>query len=189
MRPVSPCNFYVLSTLWHITHDWYSKRKSNITAPANNKTHLQASETHAIASILEAFGHILFSQTTATIFMSGRGIHFLVSCSVSYFSLKQSLCCGANTAKIIVNVWDFGPLGTAITPLQWGGFPQRKCLLKNIICTGIIFVKYKEEIQVITTVNEFLRFHNQHYARYHENRSQKRRFIIRIYAGRRTFFK
>ena len=49
-------------------------------------------------------------------------------------------------------------------------------------------MKYKEEIQVITTVNEFLRFHNQHYASYHENRSQKRRFIIRIYAGRRTFF-
>ena len=37
--PISIC------TLWHITHDWYSKRKSNITAPANNKTHLQASET------------------------------------------------------------------------------------------------------------------------------------------------
>ena len=49
-------------------------------------------------------------------------------------------------------------------------------------------MKYKEEIQVITTINEFLRFHNQHYASYHENRSQKRRFIIRIYAGRRTFF-
>ena len=25
---------------------------------------------------------------------------------------------GANTVKITVNVWDFGPLGTAITPLQ-----------------------------------------------------------------------
>ena len=31
-------------------------------------------------------------------------------------------CLGANTAKITVNVWDFGPLGTAITPLQRGGF-------------------------------------------------------------------
>ena len=30
---------------------------------------------------------------------------------------------GANMAKITVNVWDFGPLGTAITPLQRGGFP------------------------------------------------------------------
>ena len=91
-------------------------------------------------------------------------------------------------AKIIVNVWNFGPLGAAITPLQWGGFPQRKCLLEVIICTEIIFMKYEEEIQVITTVNEFLRFHNQHYASYHENRSHKRRFIIRIYAARRTFF-
>ena len=50
-------------------------------------------------------------------------------------------------------------------------------------------MKYKEEIQVITTVNEFLRFHtnlsNQHYVNYHEIRSHMRRFIIRIY-GRRT---
>ena len=40
----------------------------------------------------------------------------------------------------LVNVWDFGPLGTAITPLQRGGFPQRKCVLKDI-CTEIIFMK------------------------------------------------
>ena len=36
-------------------------------------------------------------------------------------------------------------------------------------------MKYKEEIQVIMTVNKFLRFHtnppNQHYANYHEIRS------------------
>ena len=70
-------------------------------------------------------------------------------------------------AKITVNVWDFGPLGTAIKPRQRGGFPQRKCILKDI-WAEIIFMKYKGEIQVITTVNEFLRFHtnpsNQHYA-------------------------
>ena len=46
-------------------------------------------------------------------------------------------------------------------------------------------MKYKVEIQVITTVNEFLRFHtnssNQHYANYHEIRSHMRRFIVRIY--------
>ena len=54
-------------------------------------------------------------------------------------------------------------------------------------------MKYKEEIQVITTVNEFLRFHtnpsNQHHANYHEIRSHMRRFIhvIRIY-GCCTFF-
>ena len=45
---------------------------------------------------------------------------------------------------------------------------------------------YKEEIQVITTVNEFLRFHtnlsNQHHANYHEIRSHMRRLIY----GRRT---
>ena len=65
-----------------------------------------------------------------------------------------------------------------------------KCILEDI-CTEIIFVKYKEEIQVITTVNKFLRFQtnpsNQHYENYHEIRSHMRRFIIRIY-GLRTFF-
>ena len=43
-------------------------------------------------------------------------------------------------------------------PLQRGGFPQWKSTLEDI-CTEIIFMKYKEEIQVITTVNEFLRFY------------------------------
>ena len=98
-----------------------------------------------------------------------------------FHALWRHLGWGANTAKITVNVWDFGPLGTAITPLQRGGFPQRKSILKDI----------RIEIQVITTVNEFLRFHtnpsNQHYANYHEIRSHMRRFIIRIYE-RRTFF-
>ena len=41
-------------------------------------------------------------------------------------------------------------------------------------------MKYKEEIQVITTINEFLRFHsnpsNQDYANYHEIRSHIGRF-------------
>ena len=58
-------------------------------------------------------------------------------------------------AKIKVNVWDFGPLGTATMPLQKSGFPQRKCILKDIYTA---------------TVNEFLRCHtnpsNQHYANY-----------------------
>ena len=35
---------------------------------------------------------------------------------------------GGNTAKITVNVWDSGPLVTAITLLQKGRFPQRKCI-------------------------------------------------------------
>ena len=108
----------------------------------------------------------------------------------SFHGLCRHLGWGANTAKITVNVWDFGPLGTAITPLQRVGFPQRKCILKEI-CVEIIFMKYKGKIQVITTVNEFLKFHtnpsNQHYANYHEIRSHMRRFIIRIYR-RRTFF-
>ena len=64
----------------------------------------------------------------------------------------------------------FWPLGTAITSLQRGGFPRRKRISKDI-CTEINSIKYKEEIQVITTVNEFLRFRtnlsNQHYANYH----------------------
>ena len=61
-----------------------------------------------------------------------------------------------------------------------GGFPQRKCILKDI-CTEITFVKYKEVIQFITTVKEFLRFHTnpsiQHYTNYHEIRSHMKRFI------------
>ena len=52
-------------------------------------------------------------------------------------------------------------------------------------------MKYKEEIQVITTVNKFLRFHtnppNQHYTNYHEIGNHTRRYIIRIY-GHCTFF-
>ena len=64
----------------------------------------------------------------------------------------------------------FWPLGTAITSLQRGGFPRRKRISKDI-CTGINSIKYKEEIQVITTVNEFLRFRtnlsNQRYVNYH----------------------
>ena len=51
-------------------------------------------------------------------------------------------------------------------------------------------MKCKEEIQVITTVNNFLRFHtnpsNQYYEDYDKIRSHMRRFIIRIY-GCRTF--
>ena len=40
---------------------------------------------------------------------------------------------GANMAKITVNVWDFGPLGTAITPLQRGGFPTFAITLNSFI--------------------------------------------------------
>ena len=93
----------------------------------------------------------------------------------------------ANTAKIIVNVWNFGPLGIAIGPLQRGRFPWQKCIFKDI-CTEIIFMKCKEEIHVITTVNNFLRFHtnpsNQYYANYDKIRSHMRRFIIQIYRCR-----
>ena len=49
-------------------------------------------------------------------------------------------------------------------------------------------MKCKEEIQVITTVNNFLRFHtnpsNQYYADYDKIKSHMRRFIIRIYGCR-----
>ena len=52
-------------------------------------------------------------------------------------------------------------------------------------------MKYKEEIQVTKTENEFLRFHtnpsNRHYANHHEIKSHMRRFITQIY-GRRAFF-
>ena len=64
-----------------------------------------------------------------------------------------------------MNVWDFGPLGTAITPLQRGGFPQRKCILKDI-CTEIVFMKYKKEIQVITVEEEIHAKNRRVYAEY-----------------------
>ena len=45
-------------------------------------------------------------------------------------------------------------------------------------------MKYKEEIQVITTVKEFLRFHtntfNQHYVNNHQIRGHMKGFIIPI---------
>ena len=103
-----------------------------------------------------------------------------------FHGLWRHLGWGANTPKITVNVRDFGPLGPSFTPLQRGRFPHQRFILKDI-CTEIIFVKYKEEIQVITTANEFLRFHTnpsyQHHANYREIRSHMGRFIIRIYAG------
>ena len=39
----------------------------------------------------------------------------------------------ANTAKITVDVWDFGPLRIAITPLQRGGFPTFDTTLNSFI--------------------------------------------------------
>ena len=58
---------------------------------------------------------------------------------------------------------------------MYGSFAHWESLLRRYkeadfhgedICTEIIFMKYKEEIQVITPVNEFLIFHtnlfNQH---------------------------
>ena len=40
---------------------------------------------------------------------------------------------GANTAKITVNVWDFGPRGTTIKPLQRGGSPTFATALNSFI--------------------------------------------------------
>ena len=71
-------------------------------------------------------------------------------------------------AKIKVNVWDFGPLGTATMPLQKSGFPQRKCILKDIYTA---------------TVNEFLRCHTNQTLLINimQITSHMRRFIIRIH--------
>lgn len=56
---------------------------------------------------------------------------------------------------------------------------------------GLIFMKYKEQIEATMTVNEFLRVSsdpsNRNYTNCHEIRSQVRRFIIPSY-GRHTFF-
>ena len=53
----------------------------------------------------------------------------------------------ANAAKIIVNVWNFGPLGYRATTKRW--ISWRKCTFEDI-CTEIIFMKYKEEISYKT---------------------------------------
>ena len=60
-------------------------------------------------------------------------------------------------ANIAVNVWDFGPLETVVTLLHKRRISTAKIYFKTIF--EIIFIKYKEEILAITTVNEFLRFH------------------------------
>ena len=59
-------------------------------------------------------------------------------------------------ANIAVNVWDFGPLETFVMLLHKRRISTAKKYFKNIF--EIIFIKYKEEILAITTVNEFLRF-------------------------------
>ena len=46
-----------------------------------------------------------------------------------FHGLWHHLGWGANMAKITMNVWDFGSLGTAITPLQRGRFPTFATLL------------------------------------------------------------
>ena len=77
----------------------------------------------------------------------------------------------------------FWPTWNHYKPLQRDRFPWQKCIFKDI-CIEIIFMKYKKEIQVIRTVNKFLRFHtnpsNQYYANYDKIRRHMRRFIIRI---------
>ena len=73
---------------------------------------------------------------------------------IDLLTVYDAILAGGQTRpKITVNVCDFGLLGTALTPLQSGGFPQQKCILKDIY-TETIFIKYKDEIQVITTVKE-----------------------------------
>ena len=59
-------------------------------------------------------------------------------------------------ANIAVNVWDFGPLETFVMLLHKRRISTAKKYFKTIF--DIIFIKYKEEILAITTVNEFLRF-------------------------------
>ena len=74
-------------------------------------------------------GHLLWFFKTVIIFAltseSDRNRPF--------HGLWRHLGWGANTAKITVNVWDFGPLGTAITPLQRGGFPTFATTLNSFI--------------------------------------------------------
>ena len=52
-------------------------------------------------------------------------------------------------AKITVNVWDFGPLGTAITRLQRGRFPTFPTTLNNFI--AIIYSTENKAVKKGTT--------------------------------------
>ena len=67
---------------------------------------------------------------------------------IGLFTVYDAILAGAQTLLELQWMYGILSLATAITPLQRGGFPQRKCILKEI-CTEIIFMKYKEEIQVI----------------------------------------
>ena len=69
---------------------------------------------------------------------------------LAYIHINQPQTSGweANTAKITVNVWDFGPLRTAITPLQRGGFPTIAATLNSFI--DII---HSTEKEATTSVN------------------------------------
>ena len=62
---------------------------------------------------------------------------------------------GGKHGKNYSECMGYWPTWNPYNEAKRGGFPF--CILKDI-CTEIIFMKYKEEIQVITTVNEFLRF-------------------------------
>ena len=59
----------------------------------------------------------------------------------------------ANTAKITVNAWDFGPLGTSIMPLQRGGFPTFATTLNSFI--DIIHSTENKAIKEGTTSAKF----------------------------------
>ena len=69
------------------------------------------------------------------------------------FTVYDASWRGTNTAKIKVNVWDFGPLGTAIAPLQGGRFPTFATTLKSFI--NIIHSTENKAIKESTTSAKF----------------------------------
>lgn len=77
----------------------------------------------------------------------------------------------------IVTVCDFGRLGNRYKAATKRWISQRECLSKDI-CTEALFMKYKEQIQATTTINEFSRCHTNP-----SNQNENLRT-----SARRTFF-
>ena len=91
-----------------------------------------------------------------------------------------------------MNVWDFGPLETVVPLLHKGRISTAKIYFKTIF--EIIFIKNKEKILAMMTVNEFLRFHTKPIMQINITQIPMKleaawedQNIIQIY-GSRTFF-
>ena len=71
-------------------------------------------------------------QTTTQLLLSSYKWNCM-DCNRPFHGLWRHLGWGPNMAKITMNVWNFSPLGIAITPLQRGGFPTFATTLNSFI--------------------------------------------------------